>query len=135
LPLVRPNRPAERRPRPTKAFGKAWEQADLARVAAGANYEPSPYHCRGPDGERPRFRIKPATPCPHDWTVPDAEQVLRQAIRNGFVSEARSGDFPRFVWYREGDNTIYEATNENATPERYHAYPVEQFEVPQALGW
>jgi len=107
----------------------------LERVAAGLSYESSRYHCVGEKGERPKSRFKPASVCPRRWSKAEATAALRRAVNAGYVSEHTNGDFPRFIWYREGEDTIYEARGEPRTPERFHAYPVESFEVPRELSW
>jgi hypothetical protein len=135
LGLKKPKLRRNSRSRAPKSLCKDPNPDNLGRAAAGVKYEPSPYHCPGKSGEKPKRRAKPATVCPRQWSRGEAVAALRRAINAGYISEAAHGDFPRYIWYREGEDTIYEARGEPNTPERYHAYPVESFEVPRELRW
>lgn len=106
----------------------------LTKAAEGAIYMASDYLCPGPDG-RIKARVKPATPCPRKWTNKEAKAALKRAINAGYVSKTWVGDYPRYVWYRDVEETIYEAVGECKTPHRFHAYPVEASRVPKALQW
>ena len=49
---------------------------------------------------------------------------LREAIKNGFISESFEGNFPRFVWSNAfGDGIIYEARLTNKELGIYKGYP------------
>jgi hypothetical protein len=135
LPLKKPKRPGNRLPQKHKALCKDPDPDVLARAAAAVKYEPSPYHCFGPKGEKPKRRSRPASICPRRWAAAEAVSALRRAINLGYISEKTNGDFPRYIWYREGEDTIYEARADLHTPERFHAYPVESFQVPKELQW
>jgi hypothetical protein len=54
---------------------------------------------------------------------------LRTAIRNGKVSELFEGDFPRYVWHREGV-VVYEARLVNSAEGHYKGYPLNADEWP-----
>jgi hypothetical protein len=124
---------AERKVKP-KASMKDLNQVLLDQAAGGAVYFASPYHCQAP-GRRPARRSRPPTPCSRHWRRDEAEKALKTSIRAGRVSEKWNDDFPRWVWYRDGDGTLYEARSELKTPERYHAYPVERHQVPRDIQW
>jgi hypothetical protein len=110
------------------------EDLRLQPAARAAIYVASPYHC-GEDGKGLAKRRKLATPCPRRWNKSEAEKALRGSILAGRVSEKWDGEFPRFVWYRDDDDTIYEARCEVASPGRYHAYPIENRQVPRGVEW
>ena len=107
--------------------------AVLNDVARRAVYEPSRYHC-AEEGKGRALRGKPASKCPRSWKPSEAQRALRSSIRAGHVSERANGEFPRTVWYRDGTD-IYEAVSEPGTPERYHAYPIEEYELPKSFRW
>jgi len=106
----------------------------LKAAADKATYVHSPYHCPI-EGKGRALRAKPATPCPRRWKQAEAEKALKASILAGRVSEKWNGDFPRLVWYRDGDDTIYQARSEVKTPNRYHAYPIEARQLPKGLKW
>ena len=117
-----------------KSLIKNLDDLLLKSLADRIEYSPSQYHCPV-EGKGRSLRSKPATPCPKRWKKPDAEQAIRRSIVAGRISEAANGEFPRHVWYRDGDGTIYEAASEVGTPSRYHAYPIPDYQVPKGLTW
>jgi hypothetical protein len=135
LALKKPKRRLNNLSHKPKDLCKDPSPDDLAKAAAAVTYQESPYHCPGPNGQKPKWRAKPASICPRRWSAAEAVAALKRAINAGYVSEKRNDDFPRYDWYREGEDTIYEARSEPNTPERYHAYPVESLQVPGDLGW
>jgi hypothetical protein len=60
--------------------------------------------------------------CAEGWSDRQALNALRDGIREGRVSKAQIGEFPRYVWHRAGD-TWYEAQTNTGTAGQYHAYP------------
>jgi hypothetical protein len=132
--LRKPRRDGLDRKVKPKGSMKDLNQVLLDRAADGAIYFASPYHCPEP-GRRPARRSQPPTPCLRHWRRDEAERALKRSIRAGRVSEIWNDDFPRWVWYRDGDGTLYEARSEPKTPERYHAYPVERHQVPRDIQW
>lgn len=135
LSLKKPKRPANRLKCKPKALWSTPDPDRLSRAANSATYSASPYHCQQEKGARRASRMKPASPCPRFWSAKEALQTLKRAIRFGYVSQKWIGDFPQYVWYREGEHTIYEARSEPRTPHRFHAYPIESSQVPRALQW
>lgn len=105
-------------------------QADLDTAAANALYAPSDYHCKV-DG-RLRRRPKPATPCPRDFTLQEAGDALRAAIRARRISRQWVNGFPRHIWHKIGE-VWYEATTGTGTAGTYHAYPIEVSGLPPGL--
>jgi hypothetical protein len=97
----------------------------LSALAERARYVGSAYH-RPPGSKmgKPAGRAHPtAGKCDAKWTFEDANRVLKDAIRNSFVSpDAREG-FPQFAWHLDG-GTLYEAVLSNQTLGEYHAYPL-----------
>jgi hypothetical protein len=129
--MKRPKRAEIIFPNKPKSLDRYSQSDRLNNAAEKASYVASDYHCAGPSG-RPAARVRSTMHCPRDWSVREALNALRQAIRSGHVSKAWIGEFPRFVWHREGD-VWYEARTENGTPGRYHAHPIEVTALPAGL--
>jgi hypothetical protein len=133
MPLVRPvQRPARARNRQrTKELldlGAADRKviAALRMAAERAVYESYAYH-RPHDSRmgRPATRRYPhASKCESHWEQQTATAALREALREGRVSAAWDGVFPRFAWQFNGD-VLYEARLSNRESGAYHAYPLE----------
>lgn len=107
--------------------------ADLDSVASRVRYVGSPEHKDIPSfAGRPRLRAD-ASCCPREIT--DAELVtewLRLAIRRGVISANWNGDFPRYVWHKEGD-TVFEARLVNRGDGSYKGYPISVDEWPRGI--
>jgi len=116
----------------SKRVHSAPDATALARAAANAVYSSSPYHCRGSKGQAPIVRAKPASICPRQWSDHEATEALRAALARGSVSEAWEDDFPRYIWHRDG-NVVYEARHTGGTPGTFHAYPIEDIQIPRGL--
>lgn len=130
--MKRPKRRQVRYPSKPKFLDKTSPPERLESAAVKVNYVPSDYHCPLPDGRPPRGRAKPAMLCPREWSVRQALNALRGAIRNRRVSRQWCGDFPRHVWHKEGD-VWYEACTNVGTAGTYHAYPIENAGLPPDL--
>jgi hypothetical protein len=107
----------------------------LSRAARMAKYKSSPYHrSKGSNfGPAAHRRYPHASKCPSKWNQLDADRVLKRAIEAGNVSQSWINKFPRFVWYKDGDD-LYEARLSNETLGEYHAYPLEdEREWPEKL--
>jgi hypothetical protein len=102
----------------------------LGEVAETAMYDPSPYHCPGPKGQPPKRRAKPASRCPRDWSEQEIIAAIRNALRGGHVSPDWDGDFPRYVYHRDG-KLLYAARG--CVGGVYHAYPLEPGTVVAGL--
>jgi hypothetical protein len=79
----------------------------------------------------PRNLRSDASACPRGLDFAKVEEWLREAVRDGTVSAAFDGDFPRYAWKRIGAQ-VYEARLSNAGLGQYKGYPIEDHEAP---GW
>lgn len=120
--MGRPKGREVRFPGKQRVLRKNVSAEELEVAASAALYAPSNYHCKI-DGKLAR-RLKPATPCPKEFSLPEAGMAIREAIRKGRVSVRWVNGFPKHVWHRDGD-VWYEACTEAGTAGTYHAYPVE----------
>jgi hypothetical protein len=125
--------------RPKKRDGFAGKLKVLAKYASAemietaaveAKYAPSNYHCK--ENGRLLRRVKPATPCPRNFTLQEAGNAIRAAIRARRVSRDWVDGFPRRLWHKEGDQW-YEACTNVGTAGTYHAYPIEVVSLPPGL--
>jgi hypothetical protein len=128
--MRRPKKRSEQFPNKRKIRAKHVPQEELEAAAVGATYAPSPYHCK--ENGRLRRRVKPATPCPRNFTLQEAGNAIRGAIRARRVSQDWINGFPRRLWHREGDQW-YEASTNAGTAGTYHAYPLEPASLPVGL--
>lgn len=128
--MRRPPSREMRFPQRKRKLRKNFAQEELEAAAKAVKYAPSNYHCKI-DGKLAR-RVRPATPCPRDFTLQQAGDALRKAIRAGRVCDRWIEGFPKLVWHREG-NIWYEARTELGNLGTYHAYPVEDSSVPAEL--
>ena len=103
---------------------------ELEAAANAAIYAPSNYHCRI-DGKLAR-RVKPATPCPREFTFQQARDAIRRAILAGNVSRKWIDGFPKHIWHKEGD-VWYEACTEAGNLGTYHGYPIDASNLPAGL--
>lgn len=133
LPLTKPNRPAGYVPPKAVRAWTACPETTRNRAAGGVSYSRSPYHCLGENGERVVRRGKPQSICPRRWAPDEARAALRRAILRGNVSEDWIGDYPRYIWYRDGTEGVYEARLSGGNPGSYHAYPIEDDQVPKGV--
>ena len=108
---------------------------DLAQSVARAKYVGSPEHKDSPSfAGRPRPRAD-ATIC--DRSFLDKQALLcnwlQDSLQQGRVGGLWEGDFPRFVWYREGD-TVYEGRLINRAKGEYKGYLLRPDEWPEGLA-
>jgi hypothetical protein len=108
------------------------DQVMLMQAAATAVFGASPYHCRGAKGQPLVTRAKPASPCPRQWSDEEATRTLRAAISRGKISDTWEDGFPKLVWHKDG-NVFYEARHTRGPGGSFHAYPVEDIELPRDL--
>jgi hypothetical protein len=113
-----------------RVLRKSVTKDELEAAARAARYAPSNYHCRI-DGRLAR-RVKPATPCPREFTLQQAGDAIRDAIRNRRVSREWIDGFPRQIWHREG-KLWYEACTNAGNVGTYHAYPIDVSGLPAGL--
>lgn len=106
---------------------------DLAGLAARASYVGSPEHKDFVSfAGQPRPRGD-ASLCPPE--IRDVGVVigwLRSAIRKGSTGAPWEGDFPRYVWHREGD-VVFEARLVNREKGSYKGYPLHEHEQPPGI--
>lgn len=57
---------------------------------------------------------------------------LKEAIKAGAIGSYFEGDYPRYVWYRDGD-TVYEGRLVNRGRGTYKGYPLLEHEWPQGI--
>jgi hypothetical protein len=128
--MRRPKQRGERFVGKQKVLMKFASAEQIEAAAVQAKYAPSDYHC--PENGRLRRRSKPQTPCPREFTLQEAGNALRAAIRARMVSRDWVNGFPRHVWHKEGDQW-YEACTNAGTAGTYHAYPIEVVGLPPGL--
>ena len=135
MALTKPNRPIGHVPQKAARAWTACPVDVLTRAANGATYVRSPYHCAGDGGERVVRRGKPQSICPRRWRADEARAALRRAVLRGNVSERDDwiNDYPRYIWYRDGLEVVYEARLSGGNSGSYHAYPIEDDQVPKGV--
>lgn len=125
---------ASRRKRPLVRRIDPPEGVSRDEVAQRASYVGSPEHKDIPSfAGHPRPRTD-ASICPRQL-ADDKELViewLRTAIRRGAVSGYWEGDFPRYVWFKRGDQ-VYEGRLVNREAGWYKGYPLNQDEWPMGI--
>lgn len=107
---------------------------DLRAVATRADYVGSPEHKDVPSfAGAPSPRVD-ASLCDRGLLTKLAlvKEWLRQGIRRGAVSEHWEGEFPRYVWYKDG-GTVYEARLVNRELGSYKGYALEEAEWPPLI--
>ena len=121
--------PQERRvPNPRRRLRE--HNRNLEEISCCVSYAGSPDHKTAwyYDNQIPHPRAD-AEKCPPNFLhSKEAYQTvlahLREAIKNGFVSEAFEGNFPRFGWSNAfGDGIVYEARLTNKERGIYKGYP------------
>lgn len=107
---------------------------DLAKIADRARYIGSPEHKDTPSlSGAPRPRAN-ASICDRRLAK-DFDIVgtwLKSAILDGLVSGPWEGEFPRYVWYKDGV-TVYEGRLVNRDSGEYKGYPLERSEWPDGI--
>lgn len=120
--------PERRVPNPRRRLRKIVPK--LEEISRCVSYQGSPDHKTAQyyNNELPRPRAD-AEKCPPNLCHSKEEYqkivaLLREAIKNGFVSDAFEGNFPRFVWSNAlGDGIVYEARLTNKEQGIYKGYP------------
>jgi hypothetical protein len=107
--------------------------ADLPKLAAASRYVGSVEHKTYPSfAGRPQPRAD-ASKC--DPALASADQLtdwLREAINAGNVGAPWEGDYPRYVWHRQG-GVVYEGRLVNQEQGHYKGYPLNKDEMPEGL--
>ncbi len=52
--------------------------------------------------------------------------MLQAGILNGMISDFFFADFPKFVWYVDERDEVYEAKTDTRTLGTYHGYRIEE---------
>ena len=95
-------------------------------AASEAQYGGSPEH------KLPHARSD-ATLCPElEGRHGELNGWLRKAIALGHVGGFMEGAFPRYVWYRDGEN-LFEGRLTNRELGEYKGYPISRDEAPPEL--
>lgn len=125
--------PKRRRPL-VRQFAEGLDREALAGLARRVRYVGSCEHKDTPSFLGQPGPRKDASVCPRRLAddLPTVSGWLRKAIRNGQVSAYREGDFPRYAWYRDGED-VYEARLTNRGNGAYKGYPLNREEWPEEL--
>jgi hypothetical protein len=107
------------------------QQTDLAAMAGKVTYVISAEHKDYLTSAGPGNLRSDASACPRGLNFDEVTEWLREAVREGAVSAALEGEFPRYAWRRVG-NQVYEARLSNSGLGQYKGYPIEEYEAP---GW
>ncbi len=107
---------------------------DLSRLAATARYVGSSEHKTLPSFAGPPRPRADASKCDPKLANPDElTGWLREAIITGNVGAPWEGDYPRYVWHRQGD-VVYEGRLVNQEQGQYKGYPLKADELPEGLA-
>jgi hypothetical protein len=106
-------------------------ETDLAAMAEKVTYVISSEHKDYLTSAGPGNLRSDASACPRGLDFDEICTWLRSAIRDGAVSAALEGDYPRYAWKRVGER-VYEARLSNSGLGEYKGYPIEDYEAP---GW
>ena len=124
---------ASRRKRPRKRTMCVPPDPNLDCLARRVGYVGSPEHKDFPSFAGPPRLRSDASCCPRE--IKDREVVcewLRSAIRRGAVGAPWEGDFPRYVWYKDGD-VVFEGRLVNRGNGSYKGYPLDSEEWPDGI--
>src|SRR3954454_6086870 len=121
---------APRRRRPlVREIAPVPQGKSLQEAAARASYIGSPEHKDSPSfAGQPRPRADAAI-CDRSLATKQVlvTRWLKKAIRLGSVSGHWEGDFPRYVWHRQGE-VVFEARLVNQVNGQYKGYPLNREE-------
>lgn len=107
---------------------------DLGETAEKVSYIGSPEHkdtTSFAGQARPR---RDASICPRELAddLARVESWLRTAIQRGAVNERWEGNYPRYVWFKEGAQ-VYEGRLVNRMSGEYKGYPLGPEEWPRGI--
>ena len=118
-----------------KIVGQADSTAAREALAKKVSYVGSPEH-----KDVPSFAGNPPRPRP-DASICDRSLAqerdmitnwLREAVQRGVYGEYRENEFPRYLWYKEGQ-TVYEGRLVNSGQGTYKGYPLKPDERPRDI--
>ena len=124
--------PKRKRPR-HRTMGLPPDGVELAEVASRADYVGSAEHKSYPSFAGSPALRSDASRC--DPALADRDELtewLRSSIRSGNVSEQWEGEWPRYVWHRQGEE-CYEARLVNQGRGQYKGYPLAPEEWPRGV--
>lgn len=127
-------RAPKRKRQPRRRLAGPQMGVDLDDIAQRASYIGSPEHKDTQSfAGQPRPRAD-ASICDRllAQEQPRVTDWLKTAIRRGAISSRLEGDFPRYVWHKEGD-IVYEARLVNPGNGEYKGYPLNRIEWPDGL--
>lgn len=113
-----------------KVLHKNPTRDELEAATVAARYASSIHHC--PENGRLATRVKPATRCPRHFSLQDAGNAMRAAIRAGRISRRWINGFPKHIWQKVGD-VWYEGCTTVGNAGVYHGYPVDEHRVPREI--
>ena len=106
---------------------------DLSEVAKRVSYVGSGEHKSFPSFAGPPRLRADASKCNPNLADPaELTSWLQGAVSAGLIGEPWLGDFPRYVWCHQGDET-YEAMLVNKEQGQYKGYPLSPDEWPEGL--
>jgi len=107
--------------------GRSVQEAAIRAVYVG-----SAEHKRYPSFAGPPAPRSDASQCPPAFKNEQRRLTrwLRQAIAAGQTGAPWEGDFPRYVWFRDG-GTVYEGRLSNREQGHYKGYPIEAEEAEE----
>lgn len=125
-----PGQQFKRKDRPAK-MDKNVSDADMAYWKDNIRYTGSPEHKRAPwNGIKAGARANAAI-CPVDLPTDFPQKMLEAAIAAGNVSELRDDEWPRYVWYLDGEGHRYTArlTRKGGKKAEYKGWPEENLQA------
>jgi hypothetical protein len=129
ISLVRPRRSFNPKRRIAPRPASAEEFQRLAKLAERVRSGGNPEHKRNPGD----FGLTPPNQPRQGKTLCDgagifrsdiAENLVKEGMRRGLVSEAGKGSWPKNVWAVSDAGVALEAMLENAEAGTYHGYPM-----------
>lgn len=115
--------------------GPAPAGVNLKQLAKRIRYIGSPEHKDGPSpAGAPRPRAD-ASVCPYK-SQQDFEMAavwLRSGLLSEQFGEMWEGEYPRYIWYRESPQDVYEARLVNKGTGEYKGYPLEADQIPKGI--
>lgn len=119
-----------------REIGPVRDKSLLKKTAERVNYVGSSEHKSEPGVIRQSRPRADASLCPTELHTKRGftkiTKWLRDAVSRGNVGHYWEGNFPRYVWYRDGE-TVYEARLTNREKGEYKGYPLEESEWPEGL--
>ena len=105
------------------------------KIARKASYVGSPEHKDAPSFAGMPKPYATASICDRSFLGKQVQMTrwLRKAIRKKCFGPPWEGNFPRYIWYKDG-NTVYEARLVNRGCGEYKGYPLKRSEWPDRIN-